>query len=135
MYNAVTLVGRLGNAPEIRYTQSQKAVASFSIATSEGKNQPTEWHRIVAWEKTAELCGQYLSKGSLVMVIGRIASRKYEDKQGNERVAYEIVANRVVFLSPKSETHATEFGSDQFPSAATASSEAHHEPSLEDIPF
>ncbi len=128
MYQQVTIIGRLGKDVELRHTQSGKAVASFSIATSEGKDQ-TEWHNIVVWEKTAELCAQYLKKGSLASVIGRIASRKYTDKQGVERLAYEIVASRVVFLSPKEGQQTAAANNTVFPSGEAP------DISLEDIPF
>ena len=128
MYQSCTLIGRLGKDVELRHTANGKAVASFSLATSEGKDQ-TEWHNIVVWEKTAELCAQFLKKGSLASVIGRIASRKYTDKQGVERLAYEIVASRVVFLSPKEGQQPAPTTNTVFPSSELT------EPSLEDIPF
>jgi single-strand DNA-binding protein len=103
--NKVILVGNLGKDPEVRYTQTGSAVANFSIATSEqwndrdGKKQErTEWHNIVVWGKSAEHCGQYLSKGRQVFVEGSIRTRSYDDKSGNKRYITEIVAQRVQFL-------------------------------------
>lgn len=103
--NKVILVGNLGKDPEVRYTQTGSAVANFSLATSEqwndrdGKKQErTEWHNIVVWGKSAEHCGQYLSKGRQVFIEGSIRTRSYDDKSGNKRYITEIVAQRVQFL-------------------------------------
>ncbi|HXW84581.1 MAG TPA: single-stranded DNA-binding protein [Candidatus Binataceae bacterium] len=104
--NKAILVGRLGSDPEVRYTNSQQAVANFNIATSEfyqdrsGQRQErTEWHKIVVWGKQAELCAQYLKKGREVYVEGRIQTRSYEAKDGSgKRYVTEIVAQRVNFL-------------------------------------
>ena len=105
MINQCNFIGRLGRDPEIRYTQSGKAVASFSIACSEkrGGEETTEWVNIVAWEKLAEICGQYLSKGSLVFISGRMQTRKWQDKEGGARYTTEIVAREMQMLSPKGE--------------------------------
>ena len=137
MYSSTTLIGRLGKDVELKTTNNGKAVAKFSLATTEGSGdkQTTEWHYIVAWEKTAELCAQYIRKGSLVSVIGRISSHKYTDKNQIERIAYEIVASRVVFLSPKSEGQATKSQLDDFGFPLAAHATHSNEPSLEDIPF
>lgn len=103
--NKVILVGHLGSDPEVRYTQGGAAVASFNLATNEsytdksGQRQDrTEWHRIVAWGKTAELCGEYLQKGRQVYLEGRLQTRQWDDKEGNKRYTTEIVANNVTFL-------------------------------------
>lgn len=104
--NKAILVGRLGSDPEVRYTPSGVAVANFSIATSEEwkdkdtgeKKERTEWHRIVAWSKLGEICGEYLSKGRQVYVEGRIQTRSWEDRDGNKRYTTEIVASDVQFL-------------------------------------
>lgn len=103
--NKVMLIGRLGKDPELRYTSSGKAVCDFSLATGDGRREreQVEWHRIVAWEKTAELCNQYLGKGSQVYVEGRIQTRRYTDKDGGERSVTEIVAQHVTFLGQKGE--------------------------------
>jgi len=104
--NKVQLIGNLGKDPEIRYTQSNQAVANFTLATNERwmdkDNNPqerTEWHRIVVWGKQAETCEKYLSKGRQVYLEGRIQTRDWEDKDGNKRYTTEIVASRVLFLS------------------------------------
>ncbi len=97
--NKVILVGRLGRDPETRYTSGGQAVANFSIATDEtykdrnGERQKrTEWHKIVVWGKQAEIAQQYLKKGSLLFVEGRIQSREWQDKEGQKRTSFEIVA-------------------------------------------
>ena len=103
--NKVILVGNLGRDPELRYTQSGQAVANFTLATTErfsnreGERQErTEWHRIVAWGRTAELCAQYLSKGRSVYIEGRLQTREWEDKEGQKRRTTEITAQTVQFL-------------------------------------
>jgi single-strand DNA-binding protein len=104
--NKAILVGRLGSDPEVRYTPSGVAVANFNIATSEEwkdkdtgeKKERTEWHRIVAWSKLGEICGEYLSKGRQVYIEGRIQTRSWEDRDGNKRYTTEIVASDVQFL-------------------------------------
>ena len=91
--NKVILIGNLGRDPELRYTQGGTAVANFSLATTESytdrntneRVEKTEWHRIVAWGKTGELCSQYLAKGRTVYIEGRIQTRDWEDKDGNKR--------------------------------------------------
>jgi single-strand DNA-binding protein len=102
--NKVILVGNLGKDPELRYTASGTAVAKFSIATSEtytdrqgAKQERTEWHRITAWGKLAEICGQYLSKGKMVYIEGKIRSDSWE-QDGVKRYSYEIVADTMRML-------------------------------------
>jgi single-strand DNA-binding protein len=107
--NKVIIVGRLGNDPEVRYTPSGSAVAKFSVATSEEwkdkttgeKKERTEWHRITAWGKLGEICGEYLSKGRQVYVEGRLQTSSYDDKEGVKRYSTEIVASDVQFLGSK----------------------------------
>jgi len=103
--NKVILVGNLGKDPELRYTPSGDAVATFSIATSErfkgrdGQQQErTEWHNIVVWRGLAETCGKYLHKGRQVYIEGKIQTRSYDDRDGNKRYITEIVAQTVQFL-------------------------------------
>jgi len=103
--NKVILVGNLGKDPEVRFTPSGRAVARFTLATTEswmdqesGRQERTDWHNIVVWGKQAESCGQYLAKGRQVYVEGRVTSRSYDDKDGNKRYITEIVAQRVQFL-------------------------------------
>ena len=103
--NKVILVGRLGRDPETRYTSGGQAVANFSVATDEsykdrngGRQKRTEWHKIVVWGKQAEIAQQYLKKGSLIFIEGRIQSREWQDKEGQKRTAFEIVANNFRML-------------------------------------
>ena len=107
--NKVILIGRLGSDPEVRYTPSGVAVANFSVATSEEwkdkdsgeKKERTEWHRIVAWRRLGEICGEYLSKGKQVYVEGRIQTRSWDDRDGNKKYTTEIVANDIQFLGSR----------------------------------
>lgn len=104
--NKAVILGNLGRDPELRHTQSGKAVVSFSVATSErGKdgNDRTEWHNVTAWDKLAELVNRLCRKGTKVYVEGRLQTREYTDKAGNQRFSTEIVAREMVFLT-KSET-------------------------------
>jgi single-strand DNA-binding protein len=103
--NKVILVGRLGADPEVRYATSGTAVVRFNVATTEsvpageGKwEERTEWHRVVAFGKLAENCGQYLGKGRLVYLEGRLRTQQWEDQQGNKRYTTEIVARDIQFL-------------------------------------
>lgn len=98
--NKVILIGNLGKDPEVRYTSSGKCVCNFSLATTEKSkdNEYTEWHRVVAWDRLGEVCGEYLSKGSPVYIEGTIRTRKWQDKDGNDRYSTEIIARDVNFL-------------------------------------
>lgn len=105
--NKVILIGRLGKDPEMRFTQSGRAVTSFTMATSDywqdqnnERQERTEWHRIVTWAKLAETCAKILSKGKLVYIEGRLQTRAWDDKDGNKRYTTEIVANTMQILSP-----------------------------------
>ena len=102
MLNQVNLIGRLGSTPELRKTQSDKSVCSFSLATTDGygEGQRTEWHRVVAWEKTAEFLAQHVDSGRLVSVVGRLQTREYE-RDGQKHKATEIIANSVQLLDSK----------------------------------
>jgi len=107
--NKVILVGNLGKKPEIRYTSNGKPVANFSLATTERwgrdesgeRKEHTEWHRCVAWDKLAEICGQYLDKGTKVYVEGRIRSGEYVDKDGIKRYTHDIHLDQMEILTPK----------------------------------
>ena len=108
--NKVILVGRLGRDPETRYTGGGQAVANFSVATDEtykdknGERQKrTEWHKIVVWGKQAEIAQQYLKKGSLIFIEGRIQSREWQDKEGQKRTSFEIVATNFRMLGGRSD--------------------------------
>ncbi len=106
--NKAILIGNLGKDPELKYTPSGKAVATFSLATTERwtsqdgqKNESTTWHNIVAWGKQAEVIKEYLSKGRQVYIEGRIVNRSYDDKDGNKRYISEIVVQNFQFLGNK----------------------------------
>ncbi|HTO70937.1 MAG TPA: single-stranded DNA-binding protein [Myxococcota bacterium] len=108
--NKVILVGNVGRDPELRYTQGGQPVASFSVATNErfkdrdgNWKDRTEWHRIVAWARLAEICGEYLRKGSQVYIEGRIQTRDWEDKEGNKRQTTEVVALSMQMLGRRGE--------------------------------
>jgi single-strand binding protein len=105
MLNKVILIGRLGREPELRYMPNGEAVCNFSVATSESwkdsngqKQERSEWHNVTMYRKLAEIAGQYLTKGSQVYLEGKIQSRKYTDKNGVERTAYDIIANELKML-------------------------------------
>jgi single-strand DNA-binding protein len=106
--NKAILVGNLGRDPELRQTPNGQSVVNFTLATSENwtdksgeRQERTEWHRIVVWGRTAEMCHQYLSKGRTVYVEGRIQTREWEDKDGNKRYTTEINAQTVQFIGPR----------------------------------
>ena len=103
--NKAILVGNLGGDPELRYTPSGTAVANFTLATHEQwkgkdgeKGERTEWHRIVAWSRLGEICGEYLHKGSQVYIEGRIQTRSWEDRDGNKKYTTEIIAQSMQML-------------------------------------
>ena len=105
MVNKIFIVGRLARDPEIRYTQNGSAIANMTVATDESftgsdgnKVERTEWHRVTVFGKMAENCGNYLGKGSLVHVEGSLATRKWQDQNGQDRYTTEIKAQRVQFL-------------------------------------
>jgi single-strand DNA-binding protein len=111
MVNRVILIGRLGRDPEMRFTAGGSAVANFSLATDEfwkdqsGERQRrTEWHNIVVWSKLAETCSQYLTKGKLVYIEGRLQTREWDDRDGNKRKTTEIVASEMKILERKGES-------------------------------
>jgi len=106
--NKAMIIGRLGADPEVRYTQSNTAVATLSVATTErykdrnGEQQEsTEWHRVVAWSRLAEICQEYLKKGSLVYFEGPIQTRQWEDKDGRKRYTTEIKALNMQMLDTR----------------------------------
>jgi single-strand DNA-binding protein len=110
MINKVVLIGRLGRDPEMRYTNTGTPVANFSMATDEvwGKDKErqrkTEWHNIVVWSRLAEICNQYLRKGKLVYIEGRLQTREWEDRDGNKRRTTEIVASEMKMLDGPGES-------------------------------
>ena len=108
MVNKCILIGNLGSDPEIRYPQSGTAVATFSLATTEkfkdkdGQvKEQTEWHRIVAWSRLAEVCGEYLHKGSKAYIEGKLQTRKWTDQNGNDKYTTEIIAREMKMLTPR----------------------------------
>lgn len=135
MVNKVILIGRLGADPEIRYTPSGAEVATFRMATSESwtnksgeKEERTEWHRIVAWRGLAKICGEFLSKGKLVYIEGRLRTRSWEDRDGNKRTTTEIEATDMKMLGGVGEASRKP----KEPEAESAPPAAKEE---EDIPF
>jgi single-strand DNA-binding protein len=125
--NKVILVGRLGRDPETRYTGGGQAVANFSLATDESykdrngeRQKRTEWHKIVVWGKQAEIAQQYLKKGSLIFIEGRIQSREWQDKEGQKRTSFEIVANNFRMLGGRAEGAAAAAGGGGGGTAASA---------------
>ncbi len=109
--NKAILIGHLGRDPEIRYTPDGSPVASFSMATSESwtdkngtRQEHTEWHNIVAWNRLADLSKRFLSKGRQVYIEGRIRTREWNDREGNKRRTTEIIASQMVLLGSRSQT-------------------------------
>ena len=108
--NKVTLIGNLGRDPELRYTANGQPVVNFTLATNEAwtnkngeREERTEWHRIVAWGKLAEICGEHLAKGRQVYVEGRLQTREWEDREGTKRRTTEITAQQVLMLGRRPE--------------------------------
>ena len=103
--NKVTIIGNVGNDPEMRFTPNGKPVTSFSVATNwvytspDGeRRQETEWFSVVAWSRLAEQCNQFLAKGRLVYAEGRLHTRNWEGQDGQQHSRTEVIANRVIFL-------------------------------------
>ena len=156
--NKVTLIGNLTREPELRYTPSGTAVASFSIATnrqwktdSGDQKEDVEFHRIVAWDKLAEICSQLLKKGSKVYVEGRLQTRKWQTKDGQDRTTTEIVISEMMLLDNKGDSGSydnsqdidvpEDFGEGEAPKKSSESSKKQDKKSAEaeeesdDIPF
>jgi len=140
--NKVILVGNLGQKPEIRYTQTDSAVANISLATSESwkdketgeQREKTEWHRIVYFGKLAEIAEQYLDKGSKVYVEGKLQTRKWQDKEtGADRYTTEIVGNELTMLDSKNSSGMNE--SQNFERNTGQSDQAQEDFNEDDIPF
>lgn len=133
--NKVLLIGNLGKDPEVRYTASGTAVASFSLATSEKfKNKAgeweerTEWHNVTLWNRLAEIAGEYLTKGKTVFIEGRLQTRKWQDKDGKDRFTTEIVGEKMQMLSRKEGNNRTEDG-------VPGTGESAPPPDDDDVPF
>jgi single-strand DNA-binding protein len=143
--NKAILVGRLGKDPETRYTSGGQAVCNFTLATDESfkdrsgeRQKRTEWHRIVVWAKQAEIAQQYLHKGSLVYVEGRIQTRQWDDKEGQKRTTTEIVATNFRMLGGRGDNAGgAAAGAADAEGLAPRTSEDSHMPEVsdEDIPF
>jgi single-strand DNA-binding protein len=136
--NKALLIGNLGKDPELRYTPSGKAVASFSIATTNQwkdkdgqKQERTDWHNIVVWGRQAEIAKDYLRKGKQIYLEGRIQTRNYDDKDGNKRWITEIVADRFLMLGRKGDSGAA----DEFPPPPAESSAPAAAGNDDDLPF
>jgi single-strand DNA-binding protein len=118
MYNHLTLVGNLGRDPEMSHTPSGQAVTKFSVAVSrrwtdaqtKEQKEHTDWFNCVAWRQLAETCNTYLHKGSKVLVAGRMESRKYTDRDGVERTAWDVVLSDMAMLDPKQRDDTSEAG-------------------------
>ena len=138
--NKAVIIGRLGKDPELKYTPNGVPISLFSLATNEsykdkeGKRvEQTDWHRIVAWRKLAEICGQYLKKGSLVCVEGQIKTRGYSDKAGVQRYITEIVADTVQMLGSR-QASAREAVQEEL-APVSVMEEPSVEPTKDDLPF
>jgi len=135
MVNKAILIGRLGKDPEVRYTPDGTMVTNFNLATDEQwkdksgeKVQKTEWHRIVTFGKLAEICGNYLVKGKLIFIEGRIQTRSWEDKDGVKRFTTEIVASDMKMLDSKGQGKSDDMSSN-------AASAQNGGTPMEDVPF
>lgn len=125
--NKVILIGRLGRDPEMRYTSSGTAVVNFSMATNhtirsqEGDNtEQTEWHKVVAFGRTAEVAGEYLTKGRLVYIEGRLQTSSWEDKEGQKRYKTEVICSNMQLLGGRGDTDS---GGDEKTQEVTESAE------------
>lgn len=140
--NRAIILGTLGQDPEIRHTQNGTAIANLSVATNESwkdkqtgeKQERTEWHRVSIFGKLAEICGEYLRKGSQVYLEGRIQTRKWQDKDGNDRYTTEIVANEMQMLGgkPQGEKPQREMRDDDGPPPAASGASGD---GFDEIPF
>ena len=132
MLNKTMLIGNLGADVETRYTQSKTAVANFRLATTErwkdaqgNQQEATEWHRIVAFGRLAEICGEYLAKGSRVYIEGRLQTRKWDDSDGNTRYTTEIIAREMKMLG----------GGDKADPVPAPPEDGHEPPLTNEVPF
>ena len=130
--NTVLLVGRLGTAPELRTTTGGKTLCTFRMATdrfgNEGADGP-DWHSVVCWGRTAELCHHYLDKGRLVAIEGRIKNQTWRDDAGKPRFKSEIIAGRVTFLGGRNDAREVPMGGTPQTTHATS------QPVSDDLPF
>ncbi len=140
--NKVILIGNLGRDPEVRYSPNGGAIANITLATSESwkdKNtgeqvEKTEWHRVVFFRRLAEIVGEYLKKGSKVYIEGKLQTRKWQDKDGNDRYTTEVVANEMQMLDSRGGS--TSYNQDEAPAAQPMSQEPAPAGDFDDdIPF
>lgn len=136
--NKVILIGNLGADPELRYTPAGTAVTTFNMATTDkwkdkdGQPQErTDWHRIVVWDRQAEIAKEYLRKGSSVYIEGRLQTRNYDDKEGIKRYVTEIVSQRMQFLGARGAGQSSESGTSEPPPPPAADSANQDD----DLPF
>lgn len=142
MLNKVQLIGNLGKDPEVKQVNS-KSVCNFSIATSESykdkdgqKQTITDWHDIQVWDKLADICGQYLKKGSKVYIEGKLKKRSYEDKDGVKRYVTDIVCTNMIMLDGKSgEATTTGYGNTMPINTSNPYPVATETPATDDLPF
>jgi single-strand DNA-binding protein len=125
--NKVMITGRLGADPEMRFTPQGSAVTTFNVASgrtwrsADGtQHDDTEWFRVVAWDKLAEICNQYLTKGARVYVEGRLQTRKYQDRDGVNRQSTEVIATDMIILSSRREDDASGYASASFDELGSA---------------
>jgi single-strand DNA-binding protein len=140
--NKAMIIGHLGRDPEVRYTEGGDAVANLAIATSESwkdksgeKQERTEWHRVTAWGKLAEICGEHLKKGSQVYVEGKLQTRKYTDKDGVEKYTTEIRADQMRMLGRPRDGGGGEQSSRPAAAPARAAASKKQDDFDDDIPF
>ena len=141
--NKVILVGNLGQKPDMKYTQSNTAVANLSLATSESWKDKdsgdlktkTEWHRVVYFGKLAEIAEQYLDKGSKVYVEGKLQTRKWQDKAGNDRYTTEVLGQELTMLDSRGDSSGSSFENNNSGMNEEDVNQDNGEFSEEDIPF
>ena len=144
--NKVIIVGNIGKDPEVRYTADNKAITSISVATSENytdkstgeKKEITEWHRIVFFNRLAEIAGEYLKKGSSVYVEGKLKTRKWTDQSGAERFTTEIIAEQLQMLGGRASGEAQSTGASAYAKENQGSASAPHQSTVvedDDTPF
>ncbi len=138
--NKAILIGNLGQDPELKYMPSGDALCNFTIATTESwkdkdgvQQDRTEWHRVVAFRRLAEICGEYLKKGKQVYIEGKIQTRSWEDKDGNKRYTTEIVADQMKMLGKRDEESGESYSSPSPQNSAAAVPSVTEED--DDLPF
>ena len=127
--NSIQLVGRAGRDPEVRYFESGTMVANLSLAVRGQKKDETDWFNLVIWGKTAQVAADYVKKGSLIGVIGRVATEKWTDKQGEERSKQIVVVDRLELLGSRADNE------NPAPAGNQAAAPAHTDPGDDEVPF